>query len=200
MRWCLLALITVSFPAKCQLSEPLEITTGEVRVEYCDADADLAMATMHVRVVFTNRGKRNLILSRAFSPGEPDEDVSVTDMSGVVLYAPHPTYYGEAPVELGSVPDDKMFEVVEPGASVGRDLVIGLPISKDPAHRIGPIPAQGDYRISARRTTWPFYSDGYRARQMRDLWKRYGSLVIMQVRVHDIHVQISLPQQTKICK
>src|SRR5207302_5965569 len=85
-------------------SEPVHITVGAVQIESCDNDADLAVATIHVRVVFTNRGKRNLILSRKLGP---DENVRVTDISGSLLYSPHPSYYESDTGELGDNPDDK---------------------------------------------------------------------------------------------
>jgi hypothetical protein len=200
MRWWILApLICVAFSAECQTRAPVGITTGEVRIEYCDNDARLAVATIRVQVVFANRSKKNLILSRDFSPGEPDEYVTVIDMAGKVVLVVHPSYYDTERVEpLGRAPDDKQFEIVKPGTSVEREIVIGLPISKDPS--VTGAVAPGHYRISARRSTWPFYADADRARRTRRQWSKYGLLVVQQVRVDNIGVEISPPHQMPTCK
>jgi hypothetical protein len=198
-KWIFTLAAAGGFAAYGQQTGPVQIATGEVKIEYCDADPDLVMATVHVKVIFTNRGKKNLILSRDFGVGEPAEYVTVRDMAGAVVFAPDFSYYETKPIELGKTPDDRLFEIVKPSATVERDLAVGLPVSKKPAGIVGDL-TPGNYRISASRSTWPVYSDGDRAKGMRDEWKPYGSLVIMQVRVHDVPVEIALPQQMDACK
>src|SRR5207302_10373634 len=139
---------------------------------------------------------RNLILSRKLGP---DENVRVTDISGSLLYSPHPSYYESDTGELGDNPDDKIFEIVKPGASVERDFAIVLPVSKDSSHRVGSAPAPGNYLVWASRSTWPFYSDETRANRMRVQWTRHGFLVTRPVRVEGIKVQTSLPKQLPAC-
>lgn len=174
----------------------VRLTVEGIRIDYCDNDADLAMAAIHIRLRLTNRGKLRLILSRELGP---DQELTVTNEAGAVVYSQHPSIYERRIVDFGAAPDAKWFEIVSQGTSTERDFVIGIPISKNPAHRIGSTPPPGDYIISAIRSSWPFYGDEARARKDRDRWRRYGLLLIAPIRVDRVRVQISLPKEMQGC-
>ena len=182
--------------AQSHLPESAHITTGRVGVDYCDNGAGLAVATIHIKLTITNRGDKDLILSRRLGP---DENVKVMNPAGAVVYSPHPTFYYTKNDLFGAAPDDSMFEIIKPGKSSEREFIVGLPVSKDPAHLIKPAPPSGEYRVSALRSTWPFYGDEGRARVMRQKWSAFGSLVIGPIKITDVPVRINLPAQMEAC-
>lgn len=200
MRGGLWAFAVASFAILCQASGVpsgrVHISVGGVRVDYCSADPELALATIHVRVTFTNRGKRVLILSRQFGP---DENLRLTTLSGVTVFSPNVTNYETSIPRFGSAPDKKMFELISPGASVQRDFVTGFHVSIDPSRRVDSTPLPGDYRIWVRRSTWPVYGDETGAREARERWARYGLLLIQKVKLQGVRVHISIPQRMTSC-
>jgi hypothetical protein len=192
-----LATFAAASPRYCKPHGSLQVALGEMHVDYCDADADLALATIHVKVTFTNLGKRYLILSRKLGP---DENLKVTDLSGEEVFSPNITNYETDIPDLGSTSSEKMFEMVKPGASVERDFVTGFYISKDPSHRVDSTPVPGSNRLWVSHSTWPVYGDEARAKQMRDQWIRHGLLVLRPIKLEGIHVDISLPQRMPPCQ
>ena len=183
--------------AHSQEPSRLRIAKGAPQIEYCDNDADLAMATIRVKVKFTNTGKQNLILSRQFGP---DEHIELFDMSGVLVYSPHPSYYESERPQLGDAPNPSVFETVTPDASVVRELTIGIPITKNPTHTVDFLPSAASYRVSASVSTRPFYGDETRAKQVREKWASYGTLVTRRIALNKITVQLRLPPQIPVCK
>ena len=169
---------------------------GKPRIEYCDADAHLAMANIHAPITFRNHRRDLLILSRRF--GQP-QNVKVVDHSGVVAYKPDFHIYETEDVALGPEPDGRTFEMIKPGDFAERDFVLGVPVSKDPAHPVKGTLLPGAYRLSAERSTWPFYADGARARQMQRWWRPTGTLVISPVKLSDLRLDILLPAAMPAC-
>jgi hypothetical protein len=183
--------------AGARLPDNARLTVGEVHIDYCDSDPDIAVAVIHVRLAITNRGKQRLILSREFGPVE---NYRVSKEAGGLVFSPNLSNYETRKVDFGAAPDAKRFEIVNPGTSTERDFIIDVPISKSPAHRIGSTPPPGNYRISAIRSSWPVYGDEARARECRDRWRRYGLLLIARITIEDIRVRISLPREMPQCK
>lgn len=192
-----LVLLSIGAAVGQQLPRNVMTTTGKSQVQYCDSDADLAVAIIHTTVDFANRGDENVILSRKLGD---IEDLSVSDASGKVVYSPHPSYYGTGTPEFGAAPELKLFEILPPGSTVHRDFVIRIPISKDPTRRIGSTPSPGKYKISAQRSTWPFYGDEDLAVKLERKWAQYGELFIDRIRVKDLPTEISLPYNMPPCK
>ena len=171
--------------------------SGPVRIDYCENDSDLALATIHVTAVLENRGDSNLIVSRELGP---DVDVRVVDELGRTVYSPHPSYYETTDHKFTDKPDDKMFEIVKPGSKVERDFVVGIPVSKNPGHPVSGALPPGAYRVWATRSSWPFYGDETRAELVRRTWSRYGSLVLTTIKVDGIKAQLRLVPKLDACQ
>jgi len=192
-----LGILAVGPVAEARLPAYVRLTVGEIRIDYCDSDPDVAMAVIHVRLVITNRGEQKLILSREFGPVE---NYRVSNEAGAPVFSPNLSNYETRQVDFEAEPDAKRFEIVSQGASTERDFVVDVPISKNPAHRVGPTPPPGNYRISAVRSSWPVYGDEARARECRDRWRRYGLLLFARITIEGIRVRISIPREMSQCK
>jgi len=186
----------VAYGAQSHLTDSIRVTTGDVRVDYCDSGAGLAVASIHIKVRIANRTSKDLILSRQLGP---DENVKVADNTGAVVYSPHPSYYETKKGEFGNVPDEKTFEFLKPDTSVERDFIVGLPVSKDRRRLIDSAPPPGKYYVSAFRSAWPFYSDEARAALVRQKWSGYGLLVTAPIKVAQIQIQIDPPDHMRSC-
>ena len=194
-----LLVIAVSFiqtASVCQKGGAVRIKIIGTRMDYCEVDPDLTAAKVHVLLELLNTASKNAIVSRQLGPTEL---IRVTNVSGRDVYHPDYHFLETSNVKLGSTPDNKMFEIVEPGASTERDLVVSVPIAQNSVH---PIPGRllsGDYYLTARRSIWPFYADEGRASEMRSAWKRYGLLDLTPITVRALPVHLSPPRQMEPC-
>lgn len=173
----------------------VRILFSEPSVSYCDGGDHLVFASVQVNVSFENRSHKNVILSREL--GRIDR-IRLKDRSGAVVFSPDAAYYGTPHPPLLDSPDDKRFAIIKPGSSANREVLISIPLSLDPAHRHGS-PLPGQYRISAKAGTWPYFADPEAAARTRALWSRYGALLIAPVYIKDVFVQLSPPSTAPAC-
>jgi hypothetical protein len=166
----------------------------EAQVEYCAGDQDLAIARIHVSLRFLNRSKTNMILSRLFYPRP---DIRIIDPSGAKVW-PTDTYE-LAHGDIGEAPDVTQFEIIKPHESTLREFVVRVFVARNSLHPVRSTFVGGTYFISAKLSTWPFYSDTRRARRARTLRERYGTLVISGVKIENLRVQISIPEKLELC-
>src|SRR6266849_309887 len=175
---------------------PARFKVVGTRVDYCDADAGLAVAKVHVRLVFRNPGPETIILSRSFGP---TESLRVTDMSGREVLRPDDHFLETQNIELGAAPNDSLFERIMPGMTVYRDFVVSVPISKNSHRRITGSVFQGSYHLTATRALWPLYGDEARAKKMQREWKKYGQLDLSPVTVRALLIHLKSPPQMEAC-
>ena len=145
MLMCLALCLSASHDAQCQWSHGQPFSISDVRSEYCAADPDLAMVYIHVTMTFPNHGRMAMILARQLGA---QEHVVVTDVTGKKVFSPNISNYGEKGEDLGEKPNDETFEIIEPGKSATRRVVIGLPISGGSA-RSGRVRTPGVYYVSS---------------------------------------------------
>jgi len=149
------------WPIQRDAAQTVTTSFAKPRVEYCDADQDIAWASIHISATFSNRHQESVILSHTFGPSA---ETTVSDLSGVEIYMPQlHTYVTEEPSEPGEAPDMKVFEILKPGSSTDRELIFSVQVSKDPAHRVDSTPTPGTHLVSAIRALWPFDNDNPQA-------------------------------------
>ncbi len=190
--------ILVGCPVQCQTADSPAITFGEPQIQYCDANSYLAFAKVHVPVTFSNRTNNKMLLATLLGPRE---EVSVSDVSGTEIYRPDiQTFVTEKPPAPGKPPESRMFQTIGPGGTAQRQFDFSFQVSKNSAHRVGSTPTPGTYLVSASRPAWPFSDDAPQIiEQTKTAWRRYGTLVTSDVRIKDLRIQITLPENLPSC-
>jgi len=180
----------------CQKVESVRIRVIGTRIDYCEVDSELTAAIVHISLKLLNTTSKSAIVSRQLGPTDL---IRVTNLSGRDVYRPDYHFLETSNVQLGSAPDNKMFEIVGPHTSVERDLVVSVPIAQNSVRSIPGSVLPGDYYLTARRSIWPFYADEGRANKMRSVWKRYGLLDLTPVTVRALPIHLSAPRQMDQC-
>jgi len=163
-------------------------------IQWCEADQDIAIAHVLIRVKFTNDSGAKLILSRLLIP-QLDLRVFGPQGESVPPLDEHNLAYGK----IGRAPDTERFEILTPGESSFRELTVSFLVSRNTAHPVHSVPIQGRYRILGTLSTWPFWNDTQRAMRTKRLWKQYGNLVTEDVKINLAKVEIHVPEDMKNC-
>jgi hypothetical protein len=192
----LVTALVMQTASPCQKAGVVRVKIIGTRLEYCEVDPDLAAGKVHVSLKLLNTTSRNVIVSSQLGPTEL---IRVTSLSGRDVYRPDYHFLETSNVQLGSAPDNKMFEIVGPHTSVERDLVVSVPIAQNSVRSIPSSVLPGDYYLTVRRSIWPFYADEGRANKMRSVWKRYGLLDLTPVTVRALPIHLSPPRQMEQC-
>jgi len=180
-------------PAECEVPQ-LHVNTEGTRIDWCEGDQEVAIAHVHIKLKFVNKGRSSIILSRLLLP---QLDIKIYGPSGVV--ATPIDEYELASGNLGGSPDAERFETIASGASSFREFTVSFFVSRSFERPVHSVPVSGSYSILATLSTWPFWDDAVRANHMKHVWKRYGVLEIKNIKIELSKIEISVPRDLPEC-
>lgn len=155
----------------------LHLTVKIVSSEYCAADSELDSLRLKVRLIYTNRGKQQLILykgsrlisrsiiSRNFADAAAkrfEVNASITQLTS----GGDKCYTGAAP--------NKCFVVLPPGTSYEVEGIAGIFVVRGDAREITGAVKSGDHVLQVEVITW--HESDEMAKNLRARWLRYGLL------------------------
>jgi len=162
---------------KQEQESPLQLTVKIVGSEYCAADSELDSLRLKVQLIYTNRGKQQLILykssrlisrtmiSRNFADAAAkrfEVNASLTQLAS----GGNKCYTGAAP--------NKCFVVLPPGGSYEVEAIAGIFVVKGDAREITGAVKSGDHVLQVEVITW--HESDEMAKNLRARWLRYGLL------------------------
>lgn len=162
---------------KQEQESPLQLTVKIVGSEYCAADSELDSLRLKVRLIYTNRGKQQLILYKG------SRLISRTMISRNVADAAAKRFEVNASITqltsggdkcyAGAAPN-KCFVVLPPGASYEVEGIAGIFVVRGDAREITGAVKSGDHLLQVEVVTWNESDET--AKNLRARWLRHGLL------------------------
>ncbi len=163
--------------SKQEQESPLQLTVKIVGSEYCAADSELDSLRLKVRLIYTNRGKQQLILYKGtplvsriiISRNAADAAAKRFEVNSSLTQltsAGSKCYQGAAP--------NRCFILLPPNASFEAETVIGTFVVRGDAREIAGAVKSGNHVLQVEVITWHESDD--MAKNLRARWLRYGLL------------------------
>lgn len=171
-----IATITQS-KADLEDERPLQLTLNVLSSEYCVGDSELDGLRLKVRLLYTNKGKQQLILykgSRLVSRTMISRDFAEAAASRFEVNSSltqltsggENCYKGAAPT--------RCFVVLPPGASYETEGIAGTFVVRGNGREIAGAVKSGNHVLQIEVITW--HESNEMAKELRARWLRYGLL------------------------